>query len=199
MVAKISGRAISASSTVVTSEDSGTHPASENPQEGVKVISHPRFLTLHDRFALAGSGFRGAADSNHVTLNGETCVILASSPVSIVALPGPRVPVGDVNLQVTVAGVDAGPFPVSAVMLEIGGPTEAVDAGSSGNLVVRALGTTEPLLLEVRNGSPGVIQLSQGNVQRLKTSGGEMNSAQIEVKFVTDGNYSVSARLLSAW
>jgi hypothetical protein len=97
-----------------------------------------------------------------------------------------------------VGGVDAGQFPASAVLLEFSGPTEAVNAGSSGKLIVHARGTTEPLLLEVRNGSPRVIQLSMGNVQRLKTSGGEENSAAVDVKFETGGKYSVSARLLSA-
>jgi hypothetical protein len=43
-----------------------------------------------------------------------------------------------------------------------------------------------------------VIQLSKGNVQRVKTSGGEENIAPVEVKFVTGGNYSVSARFISA-
>jgi hypothetical protein len=96
-----------------------------------------------------------------------------------------------------VGGIDAGQFPVSAVLLEFSGPVEAVNAGSSGELILHAHGTTEPLILEVRNGSPGVIQLSKGNVQRLKTSGGGENIAPVEVKFVTGGNYSVSARLIS--
>ena len=89
-----------------------------------------------------------------------------------------------------------GPFPVSVVLLEISGPPEAVTAGDIGKLTVHAHGTTEPLQVEVRNGSPGVIQLSKGNVQRLKSSGGEENVAQVDVKFVTGGNYSISARLL---
>jgi hypothetical protein len=84
------------------------------------------------------------------------------------------------------------------VLLEFSGPAEAVNAGSTGKLILRAHGTTEPLLLEVRNGSPGVIQLSKGNVQRVKTSGGDQNIAPVEVQFVTGGNYSVSARLISA-
>ena len=113
-------------------------------------------------------------------------------------MPGPSVPLGDVKLRVAVAGMDAGSFPVSAVLLEFSGPAEAVNAGSTGKLILRARGTTEPLLLEVRNGSPGVIQLAKGNVQRLKTSGGNENIAPVEVKFVTGGNYSVSARLISA-
>jgi hypothetical protein len=198
LVAKISGQTISASATVVASEGYGPNGTSEGPPGRVNVVSYPHFVAIHDRFSLEGSGFRGAADSNHVYLSDDPCLIVASSPVSLVVVPGPRVPVGDVNLHVTVAGIDAGQFPVSAVLFEFSGPAEAVNAGSIGKLILRAIGTTQPLLLEVRNGSPGVIQLSKGNVQRLKTSGGERNIAPVEVKFVTGGNYSVSARLVSA-
>jgi len=198
MVAKVSGHSISASADVVASEDPGPRGTPEGTQGGVNVLSHPHVMAIHDRFTLEGSGFRGAADSNHVYLNGDACLVLASSPVSLVVLPGPRVPVGDVNLRVTVAGINAGQFPVSAVLLEFSGPSEAVNAGSSGKLIVHAHGTTEPLLLEVRNGSPGVIQLSKGNIQRIKTSGGDENIAPVDVKFVTGGNYSVTARLISA-
>jgi hypothetical protein len=197
MVAQVSAKAVSASAIVAASHDPGPQSPTEAAPRGIRVGSYPHIVALHDRFILEGSGFRGAADSNHVSLNGEPCLVVASSPDSLVLLPGPRVPVGDVSLQVTVAGTDAGQFHVSAVLLEFSGPTEAVNAGSTGKLIVRAHGTSESLILEVRNGSPGVIQLSKGNVQRLKTSGGEENIAPIEVKFVTGGNYSVSARLIS--
>jgi hypothetical protein len=196
LMVKIPGRGIAASARVVDSEVSGA-PAG-GTQGAARLISYPHVLSIHDRFTLEGTGFRGAADSNHVFLNGEPCLLLASSPVSLVALPGPNVPIGDADLRVTVAGINAGQYPVSAVLLDFSGPAEAVIAGSIGKLVVRAHGTTEPLLLEIRNGSPGVIQLSSGNVQRLKTSGGDENSAPVEVKFVTGGNYAVYARLLPA-
>jgi hypothetical protein len=198
LVAKTSGAGVTASATVVASEDSAPHGAPDGPPGAVHVASYPHAITIHDRFTLEGAGFRGAADSNHVYLNGDPCLVVASSPVSLVALPGPSVPIGDVTIHVAVGGVDAGQFPVSAVLLEFSGPTEAVNAGSTGKLIVHARGTTEPLLLEVRNSSPGVIQLAKGNVQRLKTSGGDENDAPVDVKFVTGGNYSVSARLLSA-
>lgn len=196
-VAKASGLGVTASATLVASEDSAPHGAPDGTPEAVHVASYPHVITIHDRFTVEGAGFRGVADSNHIYLNGDPCLVVASSPVSLVALPGPSVPIGDVTLHVTVGGVDAGQFPVLAVLLEFSGPAEAVNAGSTGKLIVHARGTTEPLLLEVRNGSPGVIQLSKGNVQRLKTSGGEENSAPVDVKFETGGNYSVSARLLS--
>jgi hypothetical protein len=183
---------------VVASENSAPHGTPDGAPGAVHVDSYPHAITIHDRFTLEGAGFRAAADSNHVYLNGDPCLVVASSPVSLVALPGPSVPIGDITLHVAVGGVDAGQFPVSAVLLEFSGPTEAVNAGSTGKLIVHARGTTEPLLLEVRNGSPAVIQLSKGNVQRLKTSGGDENSAPVDVKFETGGNYSVSARLLSA-
>jgi hypothetical protein len=198
MVAQVSGKSVSATATVMASQDPAPESASLGPSAEVMVDSYPHIVTLHDRSTLEGTGFRGIADSNHVSLNGDPCLVLASSPVSLVALPSPHIPVGEVNLHVMVAGIDAGPFGVSAVLLEFSGPTDAVNAGSTGKLVLRAHGTTEPLILEVRNGSPGVIQLSNGNVQRVKTSGGDQNIAPVEVKFVTGGNYFVSARLISA-
>ncbi len=198
LIAKIAGRNVTASTNVVAAQDSRSGEASAGNPGGVKLTSYPHVLAIHDRFVLEGSGFRGAADSNHVYLNGDPCLVVAASPDSLVVLPGPRAEIGDFNLRVTVAGIDAGPFPVSAVMLEFSGPAQAADAGSSGKLILHAHGTTEPLVVEVRNGSPGVIQLSKGNVQRVKTSGGEENIAPIEVKFVTGGNYSVSARLVSS-
>jgi hypothetical protein len=200
LIAKISGQTISASTTVIASEAPSGQASPAGRAGEAHVVSHPRFVEIHDRFSLEGSGFRGVADSNHIYLNDDPCLVVASSPVSLVVLPGPRVPVGDVKLRVTVAGMDAGQFAASAVLLEFSGPApaDAVNAGSSGKLILRAHGTTEPLALEVRNGSPGVIQLSKGNVQRLKTSGGDENIAPVEVKFVTGGNYSISARLLPA-
>lgn len=198
MVAKIAGHAISATATVVAAEDPGLHLTPEGPARKIKVLSYPHVIAVHDRFSLEGSGFQGAADSNHVYLNDDPCLVVASSSVSLVVLPGPRVPVGDVNLHVTVAGMDGGQFAVSALLLEFSGPAEAVSAGSSGKLILHAHGTTEPLILEVRNGSPGVIQLTKGNVQRVTTSGGDENIAPVEVKFVTGGNYTVSARLISS-
>jgi hypothetical protein len=199
LVAKASDKGVTASTIVISAEDPAPQGKQEQPKKAVNVASYPHVMAIHDRFTLEGSGFQGAADSNHVYLYDDPCLVVASSSVSLVVLPGPHVPVGDVTLRVTVAGIDAGRFPVSTVLLEFSGPTESVNAGSDGKLILHAHGTTEPLTVEVRNGSPGVIQLARGNVQRLKTSGGEDNIAPVEVKFVSGGNYSVSARLVPAW
>jgi IPT/TIG domain len=196
LVAKFAGQAISTSAPVAAAGFTDTAALSAPPAVA-KVLSYPRVLAVHDRFTIEGTGFRGAADSDRVFLDGEPCLVVASSPVSLVVLPGSQVPIGDVSLRVSVAGSDAGQFQLSSVLLEISGPPEAVNAGSEGELVVHARGTTEPLLLEVRNASPAVVQLAKGNVQRLKTSGGEENTAPVAVKFVTGGNYAVTARLIS--
>lgn len=201
LTAKITGLTVNASADIVPFEHpaGGTAaPAQSTDPSQAKVTSYPRLLEIHDRFTLEGAGFRGAADLNHVYLNEDPCLVLAASPVSLVALPGVHVPVGDTNLRVAVAGTDAGHFTVSVVLLEFSGPAEAMNAGTTGQLTVRALGTAEPLLLEIRNGSPAVIQLAKGNVQRLKTSGGEDNEAPFDVKFVSGGSYVVTARLISA-
>jgi len=161
------------------------------------VVSYPRVLATRDRFTLEGAGFRGEADLNHVSLNGNPCLILAASPAALVVLPGERAPVGEATLHLTIAGADAGQFPVSVVLLEFSGPAEGASAGSAGQLVLHARGSKQPLVLEVRNASPAVIELTKGNVQRLKTSGGEENAAPVDVKFVTAGNYVVSARLVA--
>jgi hypothetical protein len=197
LVAKISGRGINAFAPVAAADGSGPHMEPGASPGELKIISYPHVLAIHDRFTLEGVGFRSAADSNHVLLNGDPCLVVAASPVSLVVLPGPRVPVGDVTLRVSVDGTDAGSFPVSAVLLEFSGPAETPNAGSTGSLILRAHGTTEPLIVEVRNGSPGVIQLLGGNLQRVKTTGGDQNSAPLEVKFLSGGNYSLSARVVS--
>jgi hypothetical protein len=192
LIAKITGRQATASSTVTAVADSATRSS----VEGLRVISYPHSLAIHDRFTLEGTGFQGAAESNHVFLADQPCLVLASSPVSLVALPGPHVVVGAMNLRVSVAGQNTLEIPVSAVSLQFSGPTEAPETGTEGKIILSVHGTTEPLAVEVRNGSPGIIQFPRGNLQRLVTSGGEQNVAPVELKFLASGDYTVTARLM---
>jgi len=193
MTAKIEGSGITAATSVVSAENLNLQ-ASPAP---LTVQSYPHVMTQHDRFVLEGTGFRNAADSNRISLNGEPCLVVASSPVALVVLPGPHLTVGEAQLKIVAKGANAGPFPVSVVALEFSGPASAVDAGSTGKLILHARGTELPLIVEIRNVSPKVIRLTQGNVQRVKTSGGPDNIVPVEVNFVTDGNYFVLARLIS--
>ena len=196
--AKVSGLPVTASTTVVVPHAPSAEVTSPPGAPVAKVRSYPHVLALHDRFTVEGSGFRGMADLNRVFLGDKPCLVLAASPHALVILPGPSVPVGAVDLRIRVDEREVGQLLVSVVLLEISGPAEALNAGGAGKLTLRAYGTTERLTVEVRNGSPEVVQLPKGNVQRLETSGGEPNTVPIEVKFVTAGNYLVSARFISA-
>jgi hypothetical protein len=198
LIAKISGHRITAFSTAVADKELAASAGSAGDPSVLKVISYPRVLAILDRFAIEGRGFRGTADSNHVFLGEQPCLVVAASPVSLVILPGPHIPLGGITLRVRVGGSDAGPIPVTGVLLDFSGPAEAPTAGAEGKLILRVHGTTEPLAVEVRNASPEIIQLVHGNLQRLGTSGGEQNIAPVELKFLASGNYEVTARLVPA-
>jgi hypothetical protein len=194
--AQVLGRTPIKSSTVVSLPDRTPQVSSASPSEGPRMLSYPRFLSIHDRFTIEGAGFSGEADANRVFLAGQSCLVLASSPVSLVVLPGLHIPIGATGLRLSVAGVSVGPKAVVMVLLEFSGPAEAVNVGAEGKLTVRVRGGREPLVVEVRNSSPEIIQLPRGNVQRVTTSGGERNAAEIEMKFLAAGNYTVTARLV---
>ena len=150
VTAKISGSEISASASVLMPEESAINGASDE----LRMDSYPHVLAIHDRFTIEGAGFRGAADLNHVFLANQPCLVVASSPISLVVLPGPHIPIGNATLRVNIAGQDAGQFPVSAVALEFSGPTKPPDAGKQGKIILTVHGATERLSVEVRNGSP---------------------------------------------
>lgn len=175
--------------------------ASNQPQsdpQAPRILSYPRLLSVHDRFAIEGSGFRGAADSNRVWLGGQPCLVLASSPVALVVLPGPQAPIGEAELRLAVAGLEARAGAVTAVLLAVTGPARTLAAGGQGDLTVRAYGTEQPLEVEVRNTSPEIVRLSRGNVQRVTTSGGQKNAAEIEMQSLAPGEYTVTARMANS-
>ena len=196
MVAKISDRRITISSTAAVEKEPPPQAGPADDASIVKISSYPRFLAVLDRFTIEGRGFRGAADSNRVFLGDQPCLVVASSPVSLVIVPGVHIPIGSIALRVRAGGSDAGPMPVTGVLLDFTGPADAPTAGAEGKLILHVHGTTEPLTVEVRNGSPEIVQLVRGNLQRLGTSGGEQNIAPVELKFLASGNYVVTARLV---
>lgn len=196
LTAQVPGHRVTASAPIVKFADPQPQTSIESLSPAVRVLAIPHFISLHDRFTVEGAGFRGAADANRVFLADQACLVLASSPVSLVVLPGLHVPIGTINLRVSVAGQDAGSSPVTMVLLELSGPAEAPPAGVEGKLSVRVRGTRDRLAVEVRNASPEIIRLPRGNVERMTTSGGERNTAEIETKFLSSGDYTVTARLI---
>jgi hypothetical protein len=195
-IARISGTELAAPSVALTREQINAHRVSAGGVAATTVNSYPHVLAIRDRFAITGNGFHGAADLNHVFLGDQSCLVIAASPVSLVIVPGPHVPVGATHLRVSVDGHDAGRLPVAAVLLEFNGPDQATAAGGDGKLILRVHGTTEPVAVEVHNGSPRIIQLLHGNSLRLKTSGGEENTVPVELKFLSSGDYILTARLI---
>jgi hypothetical protein len=196
LTAKIPGQNITASTLVEDPPNPAPIELAQNASPGVRIRSFPHFLPLHDRFTIEGSGFRGEADVNHILLAGQPSLVLASSPVALIALPGPRVPIGTADLRLSVAGVEAQAGPVIAVSLAVSGPAGTWRVGDQGMLTVRAYGTEERLVVEVRDASPQIVQLSRGSVQRVTTSGGERNAAEVEMKSLAPGDYTVTARLV---
>ena len=198
-VAKISGTGLAAGSVAVAQGEMNGHLApAAGESSALTVNSYPHVLAIRDRFAIAGKGFHGAADLNHVFLGGQTCLVIAASPVSLVVLPGPHVLAGATRLRVKVDGYEAGRLPVTAILLEFSGPERAPSPGGDGKLILHVHGTTDPVAVEVHNGSPKVIQLLSSHSVRLKTSGGEENIAPVELKFLSLGDYLISARLVGA-
>jgi hypothetical protein len=165
--------------------------------DSVRILSYPRFLAKTDKFMIDGTEFRGDADTNRVTIGDQQCFVLAASPVSLVAFPGARVPAGAGNLSVTIAGRDPASVPVTVVQIEVSASAEATDIGAKGTVSVHVRGAAEPLTVEIVNKSPDVVQLPQGAVQQLRTSGGENNIAQAAMKSLKPGDYVVTAHLIS--
>ena len=196
LTAHIPGQNITASTLVEDPPNPAPIALAQNASPGVRILSCPHFLSLHDRFTIEGSGFRGEADVNHILLAGQPSLVLASSPVALVILPGPRVPMGTADLRLSVAGVEARAGPVIAVSLGVTGPAGTWHVGDQGMLTVRAYGTEERLVVEVRDASPEIVQLSRGGVQRVTTSGGERNAAEVEIKSLAPGDYTATARLV---
>ena len=196
LTAQIPGRGVTASAPIVKSADAVPPTPLEDPSAAVRLFSVPNFISVHDRFAVAGAGFRVEAESNHVYLSEQPCLVLASSPVSLVVLPGLHVPIGTIQLRVNVAGHEAAPKSVAMVLVELTGPVDAPAAGAQGKLSVRVHGTSARLAIEIRNSSPEIIQFPRGNVEHVTTSGGEPNAAEIEAKFLAPGDYTVTARLI---
>ncbi len=172
-------------------------PGSDGKDDGPPQVIFPSIISLHDRFGLDGAGFSGDARLNRVLLGALPALVLAASPVSLVAVPDPNTAVGAAKLVVGVNGRSSDPASVSIVSLKVTGPGKALAAGEKSALTIAVEGSRERLMIEVRNSSPEVVSLPRGNIQRVTTSGGESNAARIELEGVTPGDYSVSAHIVS--
>jgi hypothetical protein len=161
----------------------------------IELTQVPKIVSLHNRFFLRGRGFRGEADRNRVQLGGQTALVLAASPVTLVVLPGPATQPGPASVVVNVAGAEAS-APLRLVAVEFD-PAHPLAPKKKGSLVVRVRGTDEPMELEVQNLSPGTVRFAHGDFERVPTRGGADNGAEISVKGIAAGDFSFRVRLLT--
>jgi len=162
-----------------------------------KTVSLPPVVSVRDRFWICGAGLNSEADANSVRINGEAAVVLAASPVCVVVLAEPNSATGPASVSVQAPGVhwDAA---TTLISLQFVAPSPALQPGQKGKLAIRVDGSSQKLNVAVEDRNPGVLRFDLSQAQRLTTSGGTVNVAEINVRAITSGNYSLGARLVPA-
>lgn len=168
--------------------------ASSVASQGITVRP---FISQRDPFPICGAAFRGDADANSVRLNDEPGLILAASPQCLVVLAGPKAKPGLTQIVVG-AGADHAAAFTTLVSLDSEPADPRLAPGKKSVMAVRVEGSDKELAIVVENKTPGVLRFLRGDVQQLRTSGGPVNRAQIEVEALRSGDFSFHARLASA-
>ena len=161
-----------------------------------QVASSPTFASLADRFDLAGGGFCGQADANAVRVAGKPALVLASSPVALIALPPSELEPGPTEIDVSCAKRPASRFSVTFLDLSLQADSSPLTPGEHRTLTVTVRGTKAKIPLEARNLSPNVAELTGGNPATASSGGGAENAAHFELIGKARGNFAVSVRLL---
>lgn len=162
----------------------------------LRIDSVPAFASLHDRFEIRGTGFRGDSVGNRVQFRRDPALLLAASPRSLVILLGPHSEPGLGELEIAVDDA-AARRTVTALDVEFDASGQTIAPGVKAKLIVRVRGTDQPVLLDVQNLAPGVLQFLHGNDERAKTRAGVDNSTFIHVRGVHEGDFSFRVRILS--
>jgi len=157
----------------------------------------PALVSIHDRFDVRGSGFRGDAAGNSVHFGEQPALVLAASPAALVILLNPAVAPGTAQLSIAANGPPATTtLAALAVEFDTGGATLA--PGSKAALIVRVRGTDQPREMDVENLAPAVLRFAHGNSEHVRTRGGVDNSAPIGVRALHAGDFSFRVRLTSS-
>jgi hypothetical protein len=171
----------------------------ESPAPGAQTakgeLAVAAVISLKDRFTICGGGFRGDADANRVTMNGDRALVVASSPECLVVLPSPRATPGAAKLTVNSSGGDWNAT-TTLVSLQFEAPQTAPVPGQRSELTVHVEGSDAPLNVTIQNETPGVLEFLKGDTQEVRTTGGSRNVAQVQIGAIRSGDYSFSARLI---
>jgi hypothetical protein len=171
-------------------------PSAEAAALTIEVASAPRFASLTDRFEIAGSGFCGDADANQVRVAGRPALVLASSPLSLVALPPIDLEPRRAVVEVACAKRASSSFSITFVSLSLEADSSPLAPGEQRTLTVRVSGTAAKVGLEARNLAPEVADLSGGNPSRISSSGGADNLGRFVLVGRQHGTFLISMRLL---
>ena len=169
--------------------------ASPNAQAAKEDLAMAPVISLRDRFPICGGGFRGDADANRVTMNGDRALIVAASPECLVVLPSPRAVPGAAKITVDSSGTQWSAT-TTLVALQFEAPQTAPVPGHRSELTVHVEGSDAPLDLTIQNETPGVLEFLKGDTQEVRTTGGSRNISQVQISAVRSGDYSFSARLI---
>jgi hypothetical protein len=162
----------------------------------IEISAAPRVASLSDRFELSGRSFCGDADANKVTIAGLPAIVLASSPTSLVVLPPAELDSGDSSVVVSCGKNDSPRFSIRFVELTLEANSSPLAPGDHRTLTVRVRGTTAKIALEAHNLAPDIAELAGGNPARISSTGGENNTAQLQLTGKQRGSFVVSIRLL---
>lgn len=161
----------------------------------VQLTRMPKLASLRNYLAIGGHGFQGDADRNSVKVGEKAVLVLASSPVELIAMLPVNSPVGSVNLRI-IEGKTEMAAPLALVdVVSLGPPNVPIRRGQKARLVLRVEGTAEPVNLEIKNLSPQFIQFPHGNDAVIRTTGGADNAAVVQLKGVGAGSFSFTASL----
>ncbi len=164
----------------------------------LRLTDPPRVLSAADQFTLSGTGFSGYADENCITLGGKAALVLAASPVSLVAIPAPGTPPGPAELAVGVGERGHPAVGVTLVGLEVDSEPKQLGPRKKGTLTIRARGIDLPVELAVTNASPDIVEFPGKELRlRLTTRGGADNFAAVELKGRREGDYALEVRLVA--
>jgi hypothetical protein len=188
MFASIEGRSSRVATVILSPQEAAS--------SSTEVTTAPQLASLTDRFEISGRRFCGEADSNHVTVGGQSALILASSPVSMVILPPSELSPGTSTVKVSCGKNPAPAFQTTFVELVLEADTSPLKPGERRSLTVRVRGSTTKVNLEARNLAPKIAELAGGTAVKEISSGGVSNSARFTVIGIKQGSFLVSIRLV---
>lgn len=186
LIAELPGIASRASATIIVAE----------PAAPLQLLQAPRVASLNDRIGVSGTGFRGEADGNRVAIGAKAALVLAASPVALVVKTDASVAPGLAQLAVDSRGAETSTT-INLIAFQLTTDQPRIAPKKKATVTVRVLGTAEPVEIEVRDQTPGIVRFRRGNVQRLVTSGGELNTAEVEMTGVQTGDFAFSVQLVA--